>query len=379
MAASRNFEEFRYKLYLLVWAVVLCLPLQGMAQVYSTKNPGIADQQHEQAAKPKDIFSEDSLLKFKLVVNYQKLLKDRGEERKYHTATLSYADSTGATVNMPLKVMVRGNRRRDASVCRFPPLMLNLIRKQMPKGSVFEGQNKLKLVTHCIDDDYVIKEYLVYKVYNILAEESFRVRLCQVTYQDSTGRRKEEVRYAFLIEDDKAMAKRTRLKLIPGKRIIGMAHMEQKGMARLALFQYMIGNTDWSVPYRHNIELLAPDSLSAPIPVPFDFDYAGIVGAPYASPPPELGIKSTKQRLYRAYEFPENMHREMVNTFNSYRTPIYAVYRQCEPLSKSGLRQSLSYLDSFYEIINHPRKFEREIVKVGERNQKAYVTVRGLK
>ncbi|WP_188500314.1 hypothetical protein [Pontibacter amylolyticus] len=379
MAASRNIVDFSYRLYLLLWAVVLCLPLQGMAQVYQTKKPGIAAQQGEQAYKSKDLFSEDSLLKFTLVVNYQKLLKDRGEERKYHAATLSYADSTGAKVNVPLRVMVRGNRRRDASVCRFPPLMLNLVRKQMPKGTIFEGQNKLKLVTHCIDDDYVIKEYLVYKVYNILAEESFRVRLCQVTYQDSTGRRKEEVRYAFLIEDDKAMAKRTKLKLIPAKRVIGMAHMEQKAMARLALFQYMIGNTDWSVPYRHNIELLAPDSLSAPIPVPFDFDYAGIVGAPYATPPPELGIKSVKQRLYRAYEFPENVLREMVNTFNSYRTPIYAVYRQCEPLSKSALRQSISYLDSFYEIINHPRKFEREIVKVGERNQKAYVTVRGLK
>lgn len=319
------------------------------------------------------------MLKFTLVVNYQRLLKDRGDERQYHTATLSYADGAGTAVHMPLRVMVRGNRRRDANVCRFPPLMLNLIRKKMPKGSIFEGQNKLKLVTHCIGDEFVLREYLVYKVYNILAEESFRVRLCQVTYEDSTGRRKEEVRYAFLIEDDKAMAKRTNMKLIPGKRVIGMDHMEQKAMARLALFQYMIGNTDWSVPYRHNIDLLAPDSLSAPTPVPFDFDYAGIVGTPYASPPPELGLNSVKQRLYRAYSFPENVHREVVNTFNSYRTPIYAVYRQCEPLSKAGLRQSLSYLDSFYEIINHPRKFEREIVKVGERNEKAYVTVRGLK
>ena len=380
MAASPIFfDGFKHWLYLLVCSVVLCLPLYSPAQVYTAETLRPTVQKSEHATVSKDLFSEDSLLQFTLVVNYQRLLKDRGDERKYHTATLSYADQTGGKVNVPLKVMVRGNRRRDATVCRFPPLMLNLIRKEMPKGTLFEGQNKLKLVTHCIDDDYVIKEYLVYKVYNILAEESFRVRLCQVTYQDSIGRRKEEVRYAFLIEDDKAMAKRTRLKLIPNKRIIGMAHMEQKAMARLALFQYMIGNTDWSVPYRHNIELMAPDSLSAPIPVPFDFDYAGIVGAPYASPPPELGIKSVKQRLYRAYEFPENVHRETVNTFNSFRTPIYAVYRQCEPLSKSALRQSLSYLDSFYEIINHPRKFEREIVKVGERNQKAYVTVRGLK
>lgn len=379
MAASRIFDGFWCRLYLVVWVALLYLPPQGIAQVYTADIRSLETLQEEQEAKQKDLFSEDSLLRFTLVANYQRLLKDRGDERKYHSATLSYADQSGAMVNVPLKVMVRGNRRRDANVCRFPPLMLNLIRKEMPKGTLFEGQNKLKLVTHCIGEDYVLKEYLVYKVYNILAEESYRVRLCQVTYQDSTGDRREEVRYAFLIEDDKALTKRTNMKRIPEKRIITMDQTEQRAMARLALFQYMIGNTDWSVPYRHNIDLLAPDSLSPSIPVPFDFDYAGIVGTPYAVPPPELGIKSVKQRLYRAYSFPENVHRETVNIFNSYRTPIYAVYRQCEPLSKSGLRQSLSYLDSFYDIINNPRKFEREIVKVGARNEKGYVTVRGLK
>ncbi|WP_255594371.1 hypothetical protein [Pontibacter sp. HSC-14F20] len=379
MAASRIFGGFRHGLYLFVWAAMLYLPLRGMAQVYATEGQPLEVQQNGQAAQPKDLFSEDSLLRFTLVVNYQRLLKDRGDERQYHTATLSYVENSGTVVTLPLRVMVRGNRRRDATVCRFPPLMLNLIRKKMPAGTIFEGQNKLKLVTHCVGEEYVLREYLVYKVYNLLSEESYRVRLCQVTYQDSIGRRKEEVRYAFLIEDDKAMAKRTKLKLIPGKRIIGMEHLNQLAMARLALFQYMIGNTDWSVPYRHNIDLLAPDSLSVPTPVPFDFDYAGIVGTPYAAPPPELGIKSVKERLYRAYSFPENVHREVVNTFNAHRTPIYAVYRQCESLSKSGLRKTLGYLDEFYSIINNPRKFEREIVKVGERNEKAYVTVRGLK
>ncbi|WP_143732081.1 hypothetical protein [Pontibacter lucknowensis] len=330
-------------------------------------------------AQEKPLFEDEAVLQFKLVADFQKLLKDRGDDRKYHAATLFYQDAAGGEISLPLRVMVRGNRRRDVTVCRFPPLMLNLIRKKMPAGTVFEGQNKLKLVTHCVGEEYVLREYLVYKVYNLLAEESFRVRLCQVTYEDSLGKRKPEVRYAFLIEDDKSMASRLDMKLIPSKMRISMDLVDPKAMARLALFQYMIGNTDWSVPYRHNIDLLAPDSLSEPIPVPFDFDYAGIVGAPYAAPPPELGIKSVKQRLYRAYTFPDNIHREMVNTFNAYRTPIYAVYRQCEPLSKSGLRQSLKYLDSFYAIINHPRKFDREIVKVGERNEKAYVTVKGLK
>ncbi len=360
---------------LLVWWVVSLLPSRVQAQGDGAE----ATVQHSQKVKPAGLFSEDEVLQFRLVANYQKLLKDRGDDRRYHPATLVYKDSTGADVTIPMRVMVRGNRRRDASVCRFPPLMLNLIRKRMPKGTVFEDQNKLKLVTHCIGEDYVLREYLVYKVYNVLTDASYRVRLCQVSYEDSLQKRKTEVRYAFLIEDDKAMATRNNMKEISAKKVISMEYAEPRAMARLALFQYMIGNTDWSVPFRHNIDLLAPDSLSPPIPVPFDFDYAGMVGTPYAVPPPELGIKSAKERLYRGYSFPESIHRETINTFNSLKTPIYAVYKQCEPLSKTGLRQSLQFLDSFYDIINQPRRFEREIVKVGERNEKNYVSVKGLK
>lgn len=324
------------------------------------------------------MFTDEEVLQLKLVVDYQKLLKDRGDERTYHMGNLSYTDAKGATVTLPLKVMVRGNRRRDPRVCRFPPLMLNFIRKEMPEGTIFAGQNKIKLVTHCIGDEYVLREYLVYKVYNLLTEQSYRVRLCLVTYADLMGKRKTEQRYAFMIEDDKDMASRSGAKLLPKERIVRMERADQRVMARLALFQYMMGNTDWSVPFRHNIDLIATDSLAPPIPVPFDFDYAGMVAAPYATPPPELGIKSVRQRLYRSYSFPENIHRETINAFNSHRTPIYALYRQCEPLSKSGRKQSLKYLDGFYKIINNPRKFEREIVKVGERNEREYVTVIGL-
>lgn len=340
---------------LLVWLVLLC---------------------HQTPGQP--LFDSDEMLRLTLVVDYQELLQDRGDERGYHQATLSYTDSSGANLALPLKVMVRGNRRRDPKVCRFPPLMLNFIRKAMPEGTIFGGVNKVKLVTHCVGDELVLREYLVYKVYNILTVQSYRVRLCQVTYQDSEGKRKTEVRYGFMIEDDKEMAARNSAKLIPKKHVVRMERNDTQAMARLALFQYMIGNTDWSVPFRHNIDIISKDSLTRPIPVPFDFDYAGMVDAPYATPPPELGIATVKQRLYRGYGFPESTHRELINTFNSYRTPIYALYRQCEPLSKSGLKQSLRYLDNFYEVLNNPRRYEREIVKVGERNERSYVTVVGL-
>ncbi|MBD1398748.1 hypothetical protein H9Q13_16360 [Pontibacter sp. JH31] len=364
--------------YPLVYFMLLWQQASGQTLALTASDGEQAALVENTTSKENPLFTDETVLQFRLVVDYQELLKDRGDERGYHQGTLSYTGSAGETFTLPLKVMVRGNRRRDPSVCRFPPLMLNFIRKAMPEGTIFAGSNKIKLVTHCIGEDYVLREYLVYKAYNVLTDQSYRVRLCQVEYVDAAGERKTEQRYAFMIEDDKDMASRNKAKLLSKKVFVRMDRADQKAMARLALFQYMIGNTDWSVPFRHNIDLIYTDPLAPPIPVPFDFDYCGMVAAPYASPPPELGISSVKQRLYRAYAFPENIHREMVNTFNSYRTPIYAVYRQCEPMSRSDLKRSLKYLDSFYKTINNPKKFESKIVKVGERNQKSYVSVKGL-
>ncbi|WP_242928496.1 hypothetical protein [Pontibacter vulgaris] len=332
---------------------------------------------YSQQKEENPLFTAADVLEFKLAVDYQKLLKDRGDERGYHQAVLTYKDSAGAAVNMNLKVMVRGNRRRDPNLCGFPPLMLNFQRKTSQQ-TIFRKVNKVKLVTHCINEDYIIREYLVYKLYNVLTDNSFRVRLCRIEYEDLEGKRKPEQKYAFLIEDDDEMARRNEGKIVPKEIVISMASTDELPMATLAFFQYLIGNTDWSVPYRHNIKLVSTDSLSAPVPVPYDFDYSGIISAPYAVPPPELGLSSVRQRLFRGYTYSDNTYRKVVNTFNSHRTALYAVYRQCELLDKSYLKRTLKYLDSFYETINDEKDFRNKIVKVAERNQENYVVVKGL-
>lgn len=324
------------------------------------------------------LYTNDEVLEFKLSMDYQQLLKDRDEDREYHPAILSYTDADGLVTVMNLKAMVRGNRRRDESVCAFPPLLLNFVRKTS-QHTIFNKVNKVKLVTHCINDDFVIREFLVYKLYNVLTSNSFRVRLCRVTYEDLNGKRKTEHKYAFMLEDDDEMAKRNRGKIVPNKLILNMGEMNEEEMAKLAFFQYMIGNTDWSVPYRHNIDLVSLDSMAAPIPVPFDFDYSGIVDTPYAFPPPELNISSVRQRLFRGYTYPANTTRKTVNTFNALRTALYGVYTQCDLLENSYRKRTLKYLDSFYDTINNPKDFEKKIVKVAQKNEENYVTVKGLK
>ncbi|GAB3204383.1 hypothetical protein ABID22_003312 [Pontibacter aydingkolensis] len=353
-------------------------PLKAQANLSANSflvNSFAIGQERENNENP--LFRNEEVLAFTLTMDMKEMLKDRGEERSYHSATITYQDKEGKTVTEALKVRVRGNRRRDPTVCNFPPLMLNFKRSTVEK-TVFGKVNKLKLVTHCNNEDYVLREYLVYKLYNIVTDVSFRVRLCQIRYEDVAGKRKPEIRYAFLIEDEDDLAERNVATIMPDELLIRMDATDNRTMAKLALFQYMIGNTDWSVPYRHNIMLLYIASYGKPVPVPFDFDYTGLVMAPYATPPPELGISSVRQRLFRGYSIPGDAIAELVPFFNNRKADIYRVYTSNSLLDDKYRKQTIRYLDEFFKIINKPKDFERHILKVGHQNERNVVVVKGL-
>lgn len=323
------------------------------------------------------LFGTDELLEFTLLIDIKALLKDRDEERDYHPATIHYQSKTGEAMNVALKVRVRGKHRRNPSVCDFPPLLLNFPKTKV-MHTVFAGANKVKLVTHCNSEKYVIREYLVYKLYNILSDYSFKVRLCKVMYQDSEGRKGNEHTYAFLIEDEDDLAERSKGVIMADELVIRMDATDDRAMAKMALFQYMIGNTDWSLPFRHNIKLLYLQAGTRPVPIPYDFDYTGIVMPPYAKPPPEIGITSVRQRLFRGYTYPIEVYQELVPYFNNRKTAMYEVYLSCELLDRKYRKRTLKYLDEFYETINDPKDFERKIVRMGQLNEKQIILIKGL-
>lgn len=358
----------------LVW--VIALPVTGQ-QLLKYDPAGVSYLPiHATEATADDLFSSEEVLRFKLQLNYKALLKDRGDERSYHQATITYKTAQGENVAVPLKVRVRGRHRRDPNVCRFPPLLLNFPKKAVAK-TWFAGTDKIKLVTHCIGDDYVLREYLVYKLYNIVADRSFRVRLCYIDYEDTENRKDIGGNYAFLIEEEERLADRSKSIIMAEELLIRMDATDERTMAKLAMFQFMIGNTDWSVPYRHNILLLYSVNNGKPVPVPYDFDYNGIVMPPYAKPPPILDIRSVRQRLFRGYTYTDDVLAELVPFFNNRREAFYQVYNN-PLLDNKYKKQTFKYLDEFYEIINDPKDFRRYIVKQGERNEKNSIMIKGL-
>lgn len=300
------------------------------------------------------LFSTDSVLAFTLTASFLRILKDRGDTTRAHPAQLNYHSTPGETVTLPVKLQVRGNFRKLWNNCSFPPLYLNVPKKKASQ-TMFANQNKLKLITHCEGEEYVVREYLVYRLYNLLTDYSFQAQLCRVSYVDSAGKRPPETRWGVLLEDESSLVKRNGGR--PNKlRQISMANMDSLHMATLAVFEYLIGNTDWSVPYRHNIRLLTVPSMQNPVPVPYDFDQAGIVEAFYARPSENIGIASVRERVYRSIAYPSALFHRVFDRFNQLKPQVYALYANNPHLDSAYLKRTLAYFDEFYAIINNPVK-----------------------
>jgi hypothetical protein len=276
----------------------------------------------------------------------------------YQKANFSCTLSDGSVLSKEIRIKLRGNVRLN--MCYMPPINLLFRNPTSPK---LYSLNTLKLVNSCKDninyEQFLLKEYLAYKMYNLLTEKSFRVRLLRLTFEDSEHKKKSYERYAFLLEDIDDLAKRNKCKELDSKEILTEA-TDRDQMTMVAMFQYMIGNTDWSVPKSHNIKLIIhkKDSTARPYPIPYDFDYSGLVNADYAVPSPQLNLESVTQRLYRG--FPRTMPelQAVIKVFNDQKENIYALVKNFEPLDKANKKEMVYYLDNFYEIINNPKKVQ---------------------
>ena len=210
--------------------------------------------------------------------------------------------------------------------------------------------------------NYLLEEYLIYRAYNLLTDRSFRVRLARVSYVDVNGKHAPEMRRAFFVEDDDRMARRNATHVIDQKGLSqGDVDVEQMGVA--VVFQYMIGNTDWAVSALHNI-VLTEDSTGVVYPVPYDFDWSGVISTPYAQPDPRLNLPNVRQRAFRGMcRSPQDLA-TLFARFNARKDTIYTLYRgmAAEGLEAKRISQALDYYDEFFKTINDPGRTRREFI-----------------
>src|SRR5438552_583080 len=298
------------------------------------------------------LFLAHEPLTLTLETDLHALRGDRGKERKAHPGTLRYGTGSD-TGTIAVKLRTRGIFR--LKTCGFPPIRLDLPSHKVQE-TPFAGEDRLKLVTHCQNDRLyernLLREYALYRVFNAVTDSSFRVRLAHVTYVDS-ARHDTVTRYAFLIETDAALARRIGADPLTMDNLYDPM-MDPSYMTLVAVFQYLIGNTDWSVWKRHNIAIFQKVAEPKPVlAVPYDFDFSGAVNAPYASPPEQLKIQSVRQRVYRGFCQPDSVLTPVLTRFRAAKDSMYAAVRAVPDLPERDVRNVLDYFDEFFQVLDN--------------------------
>lgn len=313
------------------------------------------------------LFADEAPLKMTIAFDFDSVLRDRAEDgRPYQPAALQYITPDGDVVDLDLSLRTRGYFRLHLLDCDVPPLRLNFKKKQVAK-TVFAGQDKLKLVTHCRNgsdrfQQLVLKEYAIYRAYAGLTERSFKTRLAEITYVDSRNRRKRITRYGFLIEDEDRMAERNGAKIVSGATIHPEA-TDRETMTLLTVFQYMIGNTDFVVTTRHNIRVIFEPSTSTLYAVPYDFDWAGLVDAPYANPDPKMGIRSVRDRKFKGFCRSQAELESAFDRFRDREDDIIASFTEFRLLEDGTADDASEYLQEFFDAIRTSDSAIRDIRK----------------
>jgi len=299
------------------------------------------------------------------------VMRNRDETEEF-PALFKFSNADGTESTLDIKLRVRGKFRRKRETCNFAPLRVNFKKSQV-KGTVFAGQNTIKLVTDCQSgkktyQQYLLKEYLAYKFLNVLTDNSFSARLLRVTYVDTDKKNKSRESYAFFIEEKNHIADRlgmNRLK-IPKTKYSALDPVQTN---LVNVYEYFIANTDYSLVLGpkgadccHNAVLYQKDSASITT-IPYDFDHAGLVNAPYASPNPKFKIKSVTKRIYRGRCTNNSLLDATFKLFLDHRDDLNKVVTELDGYDERSIKGTTKMVDDFYKNITTPKTVEKKFIK----------------
>ena len=312
-----------------------------------------------------DLFSDPQPLALALSAPFRAVFAKRAKPL-YQDAELKFRGANGAETSVPLRIRQRGKSR--AQVCTFPPLLLNF-RKSDLVSTPFEGEDRLKLVTHCKPgseyDQYLLLEYLGYRVYGLLTDMSLRVRQVEMTYVDN-GRNPVKHR-ALLLEDEQRFGERKSVKVFEGP-AVDRTRYDPAALALVDVFEYFMGNTDWSSTAAppgatccHNVVPYVRED-GRMVPVPYDFDATGLVNAPYAKPDARLKIRTVRQRLYRGHCRSMAELEPAFARFRERRADILALFDRSSGLTANVAAGARAYVEQFYAVLEDPQRRDAEFM-----------------
>jgi len=324
-----------------------------------------------EAAERKPLFQDHATLKAVLTAPIAQTYAQRTSDvRLYHPGQWTFTNADGESQRLDVSIRIRGNFRRE--YCELPPIRLNFKKSQVG-GTLFEGQDKLKLVSPCQNgiesQQKLLMEYLAYRTFEILTDYSFGARLIRLSYVDSDDKKRPWTDLVFVIEDESDIGKRLNIDKV---RVSSnqFEDLDRPTTALVELFQLLISNHDYSVLEGpndeyccHNSEMFTHEkSADKRIAIPYDFDMSGLVNANYASPPAHLPIRLVRTRFYRGLCQPTDVMQDTVAHMLSKKDEIMALFETQEDLSRLTRNRSIGYVGAFFEILEDEASFKEDVL-----------------
>jgi hypothetical protein len=301
------------------------------------------------------LFASDSVIHVILTTDMKMLMKSKFDE-KDQPAILQIVRSPGDTMAYQVEIKCRGNIRKET--CYYPS-----IRMKLPKQDF--SYNKLKWVNVCDgenDESYLFKEYLAYKFFRIVTDMSFETALVRIQYKESSGKEKFFTSYAFVIQNADELAARFGGRVHEPK-ILKEEVLNREQLAIFSFFQYMIANTDWALPNRHNVEVFTDPETNSVIPVAYDFDYSGFVNAEYATPHHSVPITRVTDRHNKSICMDKELCEKTRMHFLEKKEAILTTCREFHLLDTRARAKSINFLEDFFKILEDTKDTERIFVK----------------
>ncbi len=344
------------------FVIITLFTIPGVYSLWSQSAPTINSNYFEipeVVINTFNLFENHEILELTISFDITEYMSSKPDE-EYLDALLSYKYNGRDSINKKIRLRARGNYRYRN--CEFPPLRLNF--KDTGFGFAdLDSLKNVKMVTHCYDSEnyqtYLMREYLIYRLYNIVTDYSFRVRFLKVNYIDTGDKRLLFEQYAFLIEPLDRLLYRFNAKEIEGEEF-EFDDIEPDILDRVSLFQYLIANSDWFVEIVHNLKLIQTEGSDTMkiLPIPYDFDYSGFVNTHYAVPRSDLNLESITDRVYMGPYRSEDEYRIIANEFLAYKESFIEEVRNFEYLDRKVKKELISFIKSFYRLYRNDKLFE---------------------
>jgi hypothetical protein len=298
----------------------------------------------------------------KIETTWSKLINQKLDEA-YIPAKVEVPGPGGKTLSFDAKVRARGMMRKQ--VCFFPPIKIDFKKGDLLKNGVDTATDKVKVVFQCrtgaVNAEYLVKEKLCYDLYKIINPD-VNVRVKQVKYDCIENGKTKYSLDGLVVEDEVVLAERYNGKVIDiGK--VGVGSLDKDIYQRMTVFQYMIANTDWSIPNKHNTEMIKVPNIPKVVPIAYDFDYAGLVGTPYAVPYETLPITSVFERYYMGHGITEADALALGKYFMDKKPALLKAVADVEGLDEKGKAAVNKFLAPFFDIVASEKQIKRTFVR----------------